>query len=76
MVELQKDSSGLGINLAGNRSLSTMSVFVVGIQPNSVAGQSGLIQIGDELLEVCSTLSVPFPNTLSPIIMITQLTYP
>lgn len=59
MVELEKDSSGLGINLAGNRSLSTMSVFVVGIQPNSVVDQNGLIQIGDELLEVCSTLYYP-----------------
>jgi len=42
----------LGLSLAGNRDLATMSVFVVGVQPATVAATSGLVHVGDELLEV------------------------
>ena len=44
--------SSIGLCLAGNRDLATMSVFVVGYQPGSVAACDGRIRIGDELLEV------------------------
>lgn len=54
LVELQREEAnvGLGLSLVGNRDLGTMSVFVVGIWPGSVAASSGLIRVGDELLEV------------------------
>lgn len=52
MVELSRDVSGLGLNLAGNRNLGVMSAFVVGIKPGSAAANDGGIHIGDELLEV------------------------
>ena len=52
VVDLERGSNGLGISLAGNRDLSKMSVFVVGIQPESPTAMDGRIQIGDELLEV------------------------
>jgi PDZ domain len=42
----------LGLCLAGNRDLGTMSIFVVGFQPGSPAACDGNIRIGDELLEV------------------------
>ena len=44
--------NGLGLSLVGNRDLNTMSVFVVGIQPNSTTANDGRIHVGDELLEV------------------------
>lgn len=56
LVELDRGEAGggacLGLSLAGNRDLTTMSVFVVGIQPATVAAVSGLVHVGDELLEV------------------------
>ena len=53
MVEIKRGgSNGLGLSLAGNRDLSTMSVFVVGIQADSPVGLDGRIRVGDELLEV------------------------
>jgi len=53
LVELDRAScSGLGLCLAGNRDLGTMSVFVVGFQPGGTAALDGRIRIGDELLEV------------------------
>lgn len=48
---------GLGLLLAGNRDLGTMSVFVVGLQPGGVAANDGLIHVGDELLEVSGPLA-------------------
>jgi len=56
LVELDRGQNcSLGLCLAGNRDLATMSVFVVGYQPGSVAANDGRIRIGDELLEVsCS----------------------
>jgi len=54
VVDLNCDvTGGLGIDLAGNRSLDTMSVFVAGIHPNSAVARDGRIRVGDELLEVC-----------------------
>ena len=52
MVELHRAENGLGLNLAGNRDLGVMSVFVVGIVPNSPVATDGRIRVGDELLEV------------------------
>ncbi|XP_021361837.1 multiple PDZ domain protein-like [Mizuhopecten yessoensis] len=52
LVDLKKSGNGLGISLAGNKDRNTMSVFVAGIQPESVAWRDGRIHIGDELLEV------------------------
>ena len=54
MVDLNCDvSSGLGVDLAGNRNLDTMSVFIAAIHPNGTVAGDGRIHIGDELLEVC-----------------------
>ncbi|XP_052068702.1 multiple PDZ domain protein-like isoform X7 [Mytilus californianus] len=52
LVDLTRGGNGLGISLAGNKDRNTMSVFVAGIQPESVAAKDGRIEIGDELLEV------------------------
>ena len=55
MVEVKRQgSNGLGLSLAGNRDLSTMSVFIVGIQPEGPVAMDGRIRVGDELLEVRS----------------------
>jgi PDZ domain len=53
-IELQRDpfAATLGLDLAGNASLETMSVFVVNIHPDSIAARDGRIRIGDQLLEV------------------------
>lgn len=51
LVELTKCGNGLGLSLAGNKDRAKMSVFVVGVHPDSPAGPSA-IQPGDELLEV------------------------
>ncbi|XP_056019682.1 multiple PDZ domain protein-like isoform X12 [Ostrea edulis] len=52
LVDLNRGNGSLGINLAGNKDRNTMSVFVAGVQPESVAGKDGRINVGDELLEV------------------------
>jgi C-terminal processing protease CtpA/Prc len=52
MVDFERGSDGLGLNLAGNRDLGIMSVFVVGIQPDSSVASDGRIRVGDELLEI------------------------
>ena len=52
LVDLTRGGNGLGISLAGNKDRNTMSVFVAGIKPDSVAAKEGRIEIGDELLEV------------------------
>lgn len=52
MVEFEKGINGLGLSLAGHRDRSKLSVFVVGIQPDSPAAVGGKVAIGDELLEV------------------------
>ena len=60
VVDLEKGNAGLGLSLAGNRDLGTMSIFVVGIQPNSAVAKDARIRVGDELLEVsrnCRVLS-------------------
>jgi PDZ domain len=46
-------STGLGVNLAGNRNLDKMSVFIAAIHPNGAVARDGRIRVGDELLEVC-----------------------
>jgi hypothetical protein len=51
-VDLKRGNGSLGINLAGNKDRNTMSVFVAGVKPESVAGKDGRINVGDELLEV------------------------
>jgi multiple PDZ domain protein len=63
MVEFQriKGHHGLGMSLAGNRDLSTMSVFVVGIIPDSPSARDGRLRVGDQLLEV----SITYPSNLS-----------
>ncbi|XP_064625555.1 multiple PDZ domain protein-like isoform X21 [Lineus longissimus] len=52
MIEFDRGSNGLGLSLAGNKDLNTMSVFVAGVQPNSPVGRDGRILVGDELLEM------------------------
>ena len=56
VVELDRGQNcgagSIGLCLAGNRDLATMSVFVVGYLSGSVAANDGRIRIGDELLEV------------------------
>ncbi|XP_029474849.1 inaD-like protein isoform X2 [Rhinatrema bivittatum] len=52
IIELEKEKSGLGLSLAGNKDRSRMSIFVVGINPDGPAGRDGRIHIGDELLEI------------------------
>ncbi len=52
LIEFNKGSNGLGVSLAGNRNLDTMSVFVVGIKPDSPTAKDGRMRVGDELLEV------------------------
>ena len=52
LIEFTRGSKSLGLSLAGNRDLGVMSVFVVGIQPNSPTASDGRIKVGDELLEV------------------------
>ncbi|XP_048352066.1 inaD-like protein isoform X3 [Sphaerodactylus townsendi] len=52
IIELEKDKNGLGLSLAGNKDRSRMSIFVVGISPDSPAGKDGRMFIGDELLEI------------------------
>ena len=52
MVEFERGDNGLGVSLAGNRDLGTMSVFVVGIQPESPTANDGRMRVGDQLLEV------------------------
>uniref|UniRef100_A0AAV2KNQ6 PDZ domain-containing protein n=1 Tax=Knipowitschia caucasica TaxID=637954 RepID=A0AAV2KNQ6_KNICA len=51
-VELEKDRTGLGLSLAGNRDRSVVSVFVVGVSPGGAAEKDGRIQTGDQLLEI------------------------
>ncbi len=53
LVELNKCGNGLGLSLAGNKDRAKMSVFVVGVHPDSPAAPNA-IQVGDELLEVRS----------------------
>ncbi|XP_066245607.1 multiple PDZ domain protein-like isoform X1 [Euwallacea similis] len=52
MVQLERGAAGLGLSLAGHRDRSCMAVFVCGLNPNGAACKTGLIQIGDEILEV------------------------
>ncbi|XP_076420660.1 inaD-like protein isoform X11 [Peromyscus maniculatus bairdii] len=52
IIELEKDKSGLGLSLAGNKDRSRMSIFVVGINPEGPAAADGRMRIGDELLEI------------------------
>ena len=59
MIELDRPAdsisagaSSLGLALSGNRNPKVMSVFVVAIQPDSVAALDGRIHVGDELIEV------------------------
>ncbi|KAJ0032871.1 hypothetical protein NQD34_002952 [Periophthalmus magnuspinnatus] len=52
-LDLEKDRTGLGLSLAGNRDRSRLSVFVVGLSPGgAAANKDGRIQVGDELLEI------------------------
>lgn len=53
MVKMTVDPSlGLGLDLAGNSRVDTMSVFVAGIHADSAVARDGRIRVGDELLEV------------------------
>ena len=52
LVEFERSGNGLGLSLAGNKDLSMMSVFIVGIQQDSPVAHDGRIRVGDELLEV------------------------
>lgn len=56
LVELQRNGApppaSLGLSLVGTHGNSTMSVFVVDIEPSSLAGLDGGIHVGDEILEV------------------------
>jgi hypothetical protein len=73
MVEVKRQgSNGLGLSLAGNRDLSTMSVFVVGIQPESPVATDGRIRVGDELLEVSSGKISALPGFVYTFISLTM----
>lgn len=54
MVELAQGSTGLGLQLVGNRhgSRSSTSIYVGDIDPDGAAAVDGRIHVGDELLEV------------------------
>jgi len=53
MVKMRVEpSTSLGLDLAGNSQLDTMSVFVAGIHPDSPVAHDGRIRVGDELLQV------------------------
>ncbi|KAI0215440.1 Multiple PDZ domain protein [Lamellibrachia satsuma] len=52
LVEFERSGNGLGLSLAGNKDLSMMSVFIVGIQQDSPVAHDGRIRVGDELLEI------------------------
>lgn len=58
LVELEKDSHGLGLSLAGHKDRNKMAVFVCGINPNGAAYKKGNIRVGDEILEVCQHFSI------------------
>ncbi len=60
LVEVERGRNGLGLSLAGNRDLSVMSIFVVGIHPESPVGRDGRIRVGDELLEVGLEVKILF----------------
>ena len=55
MVELCRCENGLGLSLAGNKDLNTMSVFVAGVSLHGSCAKDGRILVGDELLEVSLT---------------------
>ena len=59
-MEVERGRNGLGLSLAGNRDLSVMSIFVVGIHPESPVGRDGRIRVGDELLEVGLEVKILF----------------
>ncbi|XP_063075915.1 multiple PDZ domain protein [Engraulis encrasicolus] len=54
MVELAQGSTGLGLQLVGNRhgSRSSTSIYVGDIDPDGAAAVDGRIHVGDELLEI------------------------
>ena len=60
-LDAPPQTGALGLMLAGNRDRDKMSVFVVGVQPDSpfvaTAGGQRCIRIGDELLEVLQYIS-------------------
>ena len=66
LVEMER-SGKLGLSLSGNSDLGTMSVFVCGIKPDSMAARDGRIRVGDELLEVCTLWASHFSETVSPL---------
>jgi multiple PDZ domain protein len=45
-------TESLGLSLSGNVNLNKTSVFVCGIYDNSIAHKHGLIQVGDQILEI------------------------
>ncbi len=61
VVEFTRDRLGLGLSLAGNRDLGRMSVFVAGVQPDSIIAKDGRIRVGDELLEVRALRAIITP---------------
>ena len=50
-------STSLGISIAGNRDISVMSVYVAAIKQHSPVANDARIRIGDELLEVNTTVT-------------------
>ena len=52
VVSVERGSNGLGLSLAGNRDLNTMSVLIAGIKPQSTVAEDGRVHVGDEILEV------------------------
>ena len=57
-MQFERSGNGLGLSLAGNKDLSRMSVYIVGIQQDSPVARDGRIRVGDELLEVCPVVCV------------------
>ncbi|XP_023247317.1 inactivation-no-after-potential D protein-like [Copidosoma floridanum] len=54
--KLEKGRSGMGISLAGHKDRNKMAVFICGIDPSGTAAKEGILQPGDEILEVNGTV--------------------
>lgn len=53
-VEMIKGAAGLGLSIAGSDNTQEEGVEVIGVKEGGAAAQSGQLQGGDFILEVCS----------------------
>ncbi|XP_072157075.1 multiple PDZ domain protein isoform X4 [Bemisia tabaci] len=52
IVSVERGHQGLGISLAGHKDRTKMAAFICGLNPNGPAFKSGVVKVGDEILEV------------------------